>query len=312
MSCICKPDSIIKYDYDNILQHPICEGKCENLTVSCNNPKPQPPKCRYKLFNYSGYNVKTKNIQIYSTKTQNSQACDACNAKTHTLYNNEYCIPNSPLKLFQGYANFRASQSIFANLKFLTYFCQQIKNSTACNHLANLCVLSSYSLDKYSPCTLFFQVQQIDEIANGNVDGEYVGRLRPSIFYKKGKQTNENIEKFIDQVYSLENGKNTFNLTKITFDIDGNLKRHAKIEFDELNLCERYSVQSSDGVRFGVNRQVNCKLKLSNLVHDFKEMEFYDLYLDYFENDIRLLKSIPVLIKNLFSYNHEVSSCIVI
>lgn len=273
----------------------------------CNKPIAPTPKCRYKYFNYSGYNVKTKSIQIFSFKNQ-TQVCDVCNAKTHSLYLNEYCIPNSSLKPYQLYNNFRStpqSSSIYANLKFLTYFCQQIKNSTACNQLANLCVLSYYSLDKYSPCALFFQVQQIDEIANGNFDEEYVGRLRPSIFNKKGKQTNENIEKFIDQVFSLKNGKNTFNLTKITFDVEGNLMRHAKMEIDELNLCERYMQNVNGGIRFGENRQVMCKLKLSNLVNDFKDMEFYDLYFDYFENDVRFLKSLPVLIKKLFSY-HEV------
>lgn len=299
-------DSIIKYDYDNILQHPICELKCENSTLPCN--KPSPVKCRYKYFNYSGYNVKTKSIQIYSAQNQ-TKLCDKCDYKTHSLYLNEYCIPNASLKAYQGYANFHLplpqSSVIFKHLNYLTFFCQQIKNSTACNQLANLCVLSYYNLEKYSPCTLFFQVQQLEEIANGNIDEEYMARLRPSIFYKKGKQTIENIGKFIDQKFSLENDKNTFNITKIEFDVDGNLVKHAKLEIDELNLCERYMVADGD-IRFGVNRHAKCRLKLKNLIEDFKEMKFYDLYLDYNENDVRLLKSIPILISSRFSQN-EVS-----
>lgn len=64
--------------------------------------------------------------------------------------------------------------------------------------MANLCVLSNYNLDKNSPCSLFF-TSQTSIISNGNDV-----KITPLLFYKKGKDSIDEMDKVLDHQYSVK------------------------------------------------------------------------------------------------------------
>lgn len=72
-----------------------------------------------------------------------------------------------------------------------------MKDAQFCNNLANLCTLSNYNLDKNSPCSLFF-TSQTSIISNGN---DF--KMTPLLFYKKGKDAIDDMDKVLDHQYSV-------------------------------------------------------------------------------------------------------------
>lgn len=237
-----------------------------------------------------------KDIRIYQ---MNDEKC-LCDLGKNSIFNNQFCIPNELLKEYQNYDNFKMNSN-FLNLKFLTFFCQVMKNTTSCNHLANLCVLSDYNLDRNSPCSLFYTTQTDD--LNGNDD---FSKIRPFLFYKKGKASSEMLQKTNDFSYSLMNdGKNIINLTIVSFRLNGDLDKFKLMEINDLNLCAKYGSRYKY-IKFGENLEENCEINGRDLDHRFLgDMKFFTIYLNYFENDLEYLKAVPILVKNIFSHNNE-------
>lgn len=303
LSCVCSKDSEEKYEYDNILQQPICDEKCAN-TSSCTRSRDKKFQCQYKYLIFSDYNLKTKGIQIYRNRTTSNSSCE-CNLKQNTIFKNEFCIPNSLLKDYQTYNNFHMLPSVYDDIKFLSFFCQILKNATACNHLANLCVLTFYNLEKNSPCNLFFITTQIDDLA-GNDNDQYL-KVRPYLFYKKGKPAIESIEKIIYNEFEL-GGK--MNFTQVGYGLRGNLLSYEFVEWGDFNLCTKYTTGGDeDRLKFGSNTRDKCKISVRKLIREQDEpvMKFYDLYLNYADNGVRYLKGVPVLIRNIFSHDQVYS-----
>lgn len=74
----------------------------------------------------------------------------------------------------------------------------------------------------------------------------------------------------------------------------------------DLNLCERYSASQDLRVRFAQSYHRRCKISLRRMLQDFSEPEFINIYTDYYDQKIRLLRSIPVLIqKAIFAHNDD-------
>lgn len=92
------------------------------------------------------------------------------------------------------------ANSAYIGMEFHFFFCHIMKISTACEHLANLCVLSMYNLDRYSPCSLFFSTQTT--ITTG--DGTFVQKTVPFLFFTKGKGALDELEKVIDYRYGYD------------------------------------------------------------------------------------------------------------
>lgn len=78
------------------------------------------------------------------------------------------------------------------------------------------------------------------------------------------------------------------------------------MRFADLNLCERYSVSQEQRVRFAQNYERRCRVSLQQMLEDFSEPEFFNLYADYYDQKARLLRSIPVLVRKAFSHNDHV------
>lgn len=90
------------------------------------------------------------------------------------------------------------ANDLFENVEFYIFFCQTMKMTEYCEHVANLCVLTVYNLDKYSPCNIFYTTQTT--LINAGVD-TYQTKLVPFLFYAKGRSVSDDLDKIIDFRY---------------------------------------------------------------------------------------------------------------
>lgn len=209
LSCVCDSKSVTQYDFDNILQRPVCEKVCEkpnecltpnvsDSTIINNASRSNKSKCHLKQMNYTIYSSHRINVQIYQSSNNNSNSDCTCNMTSHAIYLNEYCVPLKLLSEYQQYQSFK-SNPLYSQMKFLMLFCHLVKNHTACIQLANLCILSHYNMNRNSPCHQFYMAQT-SEIAAIN----YNERMRPFLFYRKGKYASELFDKALDFQYNME------------------------------------------------------------------------------------------------------------
>lgn len=138
---------------------------------------------------------------------------DCIDPKNYVRYE-KYCIPNYLLKDYLNYKLFRVSimrngviitVELFENMEFLIFLCQTMKMQDYCEHVANLCVLTVYNLDKFSPCNIFYTMQTT--LINAAGIDMYQTKLVPFLFYAKGRSVTDDLDKVIDFRYKY--GSNT-------------------------------------------------------------------------------------------------------
>ncbi|XP_058453629.1 meckelin [Malaya genurostris] len=349
LSCTCDERSIPWRDYDSTTQGPICRNISDFFDVP--GPRIELIKfCRARqveLLNTtkSGGRIVQVHRKTYPPGNE-STVCGCGNGQQDVVtYADQvgpnesipYCLPQLLLRDVQNYhpfkLNHRHNSNVYKNIKYLILFCHVMRSPQHCHYLANLCVLSFYSLDKYSPCGIFYTYQTYDmsEGANGisnaivsaNLFGAGDGfgkaaslwslgdNVKPPLFYRRGKYVNEILEKYLDFTYDMNvnNLQNsTINFTLISYDLYGHLKSFRAMRLSDLNLCERYSVSQEQRVRFARNYYRRCRISLRRLLDDFAGPEFINLYADYFDQKARLLRSIPILVRNAFSHNDQMES----
>lgn len=72
------------------------------------------------------------------------------------------------------------------------------------------------------------------------------------------------------------------------------------MKLNDLNLCG----SSQQFIRFGENMASACQLNLISLIKiGENHASFLNIYLNYTENNLHLVKSVPILIRNAFTYN---------
>lgn len=149
--------------------------------------------------NYTIFSSQRIGVEV---TTSPSCFCDL----TANIFHDDFCIPNRLLLEYQQYQGFRPTSTIFQQVKHLMLFCHLVKNQTACQQLANLCVLSFYSLGRSSPCNLFYTTQTSELALN------YGEKTRPYLFYRKGKYVTELLDKIIDHPYDIKEHNKVGNL----------------------------------------------------------------------------------------------------
>ncbi|XP_055377879.1 meckelin [Condylostylus longicornis] len=310
--CVCPREIATNILFDTFEYQPICVSKCNKTCVIDYIPRSIPDNsidCKIKYVREivrSARNITVKSLQIVQPpeyQIENETNCNECDLGANFLYEN-YCIESSILKNYLNYNAF-GNWGIYANLKFTALFCRTFKNATACNHLANLCVASFYSLDKNSPCSIFI-LAQTTEYASVYSD-EDLKDIKPFIFYKKAeKSTIQEIEKTIDYSYSLD-GKSQESFLQFyttTYSLDGKLQRMGLISPNDLSLCNQFSLPEHHNFKFGKNFLIKCKFNLRNLINLGEIMgnkNFINLFLNYSIGKQEYLQSVPILIRNAFS-----------
>lgn len=230
LNCVCNRRSITKVEYDTNLRQPICSAfNCTNV-VECNiqffSPllRPSQPCGLPHLVEVISTSPPSKSIQIQripSKSDKNQTANFTCPAygssqqlpsmecidpKNYARFGN-YCVPSYLLKDFLNYKQFKvntnqpsvtAANDLFKNLEFLVFLCQTMKMVEHCEHVANLCVLTVYNLEKFSPCNIFYAIQTT--LVNAGTDS-YQTKLVPFLFYAKGRSISDDLDKVIDYRY---------------------------------------------------------------------------------------------------------------
>lgn len=210
---MCNSKSTMEIIYENVLKHPICTpNNCTTSASQCQPPPSTVQPCNLYHIREMSANFQTKSLQIYiqppidntnSSKDQPSICPTSCeDTKTYIQHRN-YCIPRVLLKDFLNFGQFQPrpiASTAYADIEFLLFFCHSMKVATSCEHLANLCVLSMYNLDKYSPCGLFFSTQTT--ISSG--DGGFYQKVVPLLFFTRGKSSTDELEKVIDYRYGFD------------------------------------------------------------------------------------------------------------
>lgn len=86
----------------------------------------------------------------------------------------------------------------------------------------------------------------------------------------------------------------------VTHELTGELNTIQPLQLDDLNLCGMHQQH----INFGENLAGACQIDLRRLIEmGERKPLFLNLYLNYTENGMNLLKSVPVLIRNAFTYN---------
>ncbi|XP_058120267.1 meckelin [Anopheles ziemanni] len=361
LSCTCNDQSVATRDHDSVLQRPVCQNVSEFFAQFGAGERIDTVNfC--KTIQIGVINTTKSSRTVYQRRrtfppgTERS-VCE-CDLKANALYiepdvvrplgpgesraAHNFCLPQSLLRDVQHFPAFslnrflhqnRQNVNVYKNIKFLIVFCHVIRSMRHCQQLANLCVLSFYSLDWYSPCAIFYTYQTYDLTALGAAGsgasvpsvvsasqsylaGEGGGGgtasklgpevVQPGLFYRRGKYVGELLEKYLDYSYDNDVAKqinNTLNLTLVSYDLYGNLRQFREMHFADVNLCERYDVSQEQRIRFGQNYRRKCRLTVDRLVEDFREVEFLSLYVNFYEQKVRLMRPVPVLIKDAFAQN---------
>uniref|UniRef100_A0A182MCG5 Meckelin n=1 Tax=Anopheles culicifacies TaxID=139723 RepID=A0A182MCG5_9DIPT len=363
LSCTCNEQTVAIRDHDSVLQRPVCQNVSDFFAQF-------PAGERFDTVNY----CKTIQVDIVNTTKStrsvyqrrrtfppgNERSVCECDLKANVLYverdgwpgdprgAHNFCIPLSLLRDVQHFPAFslnrflhqnRQNVNVYKNVKYLIVFCHVMRSVRHCQQLANLCVLSFFSLERHSPCAIFYTYQTYDLAALGATGTGGAGSVpsvvsasqsylagdgavgaggslpklgpdvvRPGLFYRRGKYVSELLEKYLDYSYDSDATNqinNTLNFTLVNYDLHGHLRQFREMRFADLNLCERYDVSQEQRIRFGQNYQRKCALNVNRLVEDFGEVEFLSLYVNYYEQRVRLIRSVPILIANAFSQNTD-------
>ncbi|KAM7363173.1 meckelin isoform 3-T3 [Cochliomyia hominivorax] len=318
------------------------QHKLTNVTTSlidnyCSDNETQLPRlnCKYKYINRTIINNPisssaspaqllgdfSRRLEITLINWQYDGLCDDCNIEYNFHYQ-DYCIANGLLRSYLSYNSFwqsTTSTQHFGDLKFVAFFCMALGNQTACNQLANLCVLSHYANDKNSPCNKFLLSQASDVMYRyGGVEDEFLmqKQLKPFLYYRKGKETLEELGVPIKGLkYSIDEeniNQNHLKFFVTSYALDGTLLRWGSLRLNDLNLCPlaKNSWSFINFLKFAHKYDaIECSLTLEDLIEMAKLYDnnrFISLFLNYSRYDVKegqFLQTIPILIEDLHVEN---------
>ncbi|XP_016977547.1 meckelin [Drosophila rhopaloa] len=303
---------------------PTCDEICSpDRNDNCTSvwlPQPRPStECSYRYLNSTSVFASQLPVHplisgIILTKTNPMSSVGDCHSceMGHNFRYQDFCLASTLLRPYLHYNAFWQSTTSprpdsgapnhFGDLKFVAFFCLTLRNDTACQQLANLCVLSHFSLEKHSPCSAFLLTQVSDVVMKYAHSGEQVRSLQPFLFYKKGRVTKDLLSKTLQMADRKE-----LRLFSTTFSLDGGLKRWGAFHLEMLNLCP----QPAPNLLLALPKkdsEVFCHLTLDRLIDLASRKandEFLTVYLNFSSNWQYLLHQLPVLIENLTPENQR-------
>uniref|UniRef100_A0A8I5U492 Transmembrane protein 67 n=1 Tax=Pongo abelii TaxID=9601 RepID=A0A8I5U492_PONAB len=184
--------------------------------------------------------------------------------------------------------------------------CWVYANLTSCQALGNMCVMNmnSYDFATFDACRLF---QFIFENTAGlstvhsilfwrqNLPwlfyGDQLG-LAPQVLSSTSLPTNFS--------FKGENQNTKLKFVAASYDIRGNFLKWQTLEGGVLQLCPDTETRLNAAYSFGTTYQQNCEIPISKILIDFPTPIFYDVYLEYTdENQHQHILAVPVLNLNL-------------
>ncbi|XP_017085003.2 meckelin [Drosophila eugracilis] len=321
-SCKCPPGHLSIYERGKTW--PTCDEICTpDRSDNCTSvwlPQPRPSdQCSYRYLNSTSVFASQLPVHpiisgIILTKTNPVSSVGDCHScdMVHNFRYKDFCVASTLLRPYLHYNAFwqattpsrpdANTPSHFGDLKFVVFFCLTLRNDTACQELANLCVLSHFSLEKHSPCSAFLLTQVSDVVMKYAHSGEQVRSLQPFLFYKKGRVTKELLSKTLQLPDRKE-----LRLFSTTISLNGDLKRWGAFQPEMLNMCQ----QPAPSLRLALPKkesEVYCQLTLERLIDLANQQandEYISVFLNFSSNWQFLLHQLPVLIETLTPENQR-------
>ncbi|XP_004370883.1 meckelin [Trichechus manatus latirostris] len=184
--------------------------------------------------------------------------------------------------------------------------CWVYANLTSCQALGNMCVMNmnSYDFATFDACRLF---QFIFENTAGLRTVHYVSFWRqnlPWLFYGDqlglAPQVLSTIPLPTNFSFKGQNQNTKLKFVAASYDIRGNFLKWQTLEGGVLQLCPDTETRLNAAYSFGTTYQQNCEIPISKILTDFPTPIFYDVYLEYTdENQHQYIWAVPVLNLNL-------------
>ncbi|XP_037659112.1 meckelin [Choloepus didactylus] len=187
--------------------------------------------------------------------------------------------------------------------------CLVYSNLTSCQTLGNMCVMNMNSYDSatFDACRLFQFIFE-NTASLGTVHSvSFWRQTLPWLFY--GDQLG-----LAPQVLSTtplptnfsfkgQNQNTKLKFVAASYDVRGNFLKWQTLEGGVLQLCPDTEARLNAAYSFGTTYQQNCEIRMSKILTDFPSPVFYDVYLEYTdENQHHYIWALPVLNLNL-QYN---------
>ncbi|KAL0599023.1 Meckelin [Plecturocebus cupreus] len=184
--------------------------------------------------------------------------------------------------------------------------CWVYANLTSCQALGNMCVMNmnSYNSATFDACRLFqfifentFGLSTVHSISFWRQNlpwlfyGDQLG-LAPQVLSTTSLPTNFS--------FKGENQNTKLKFVAASYDIRGNFLKWQTLEGGVLQLCPDTETRLNAAYSFGTTYQQNCEIPVSKILTDFPTPIFYDVYLEYTdENQHQYVLAVPVLNLNL-------------
>uniref|UniRef100_A0A2K5Z4P8 Transmembrane protein 67 n=1 Tax=Mandrillus leucophaeus TaxID=9568 RepID=A0A2K5Z4P8_MANLE len=191
-------------------------------------------------------------------------------------------------------------------VSMLQFFCSVYANLTSCQALGNICVMNmnSYDFATFDACRLF---QFIFENTAGLSTVHSISFWRqnlPWLFYGDqlglAPQVLSSTSLPTNFSFKGENQNTKLKFVAASYDIRGNFLKWQTLEGGVLQLCPDTETRLNAAYSFGTTYQQNCEIPISKILIDFPTPIFYDVYLEYAdENQHQYILAVPVLNLNL-------------
>ncbi|XP_020828549.1 meckelin [Phascolarctos cinereus] len=187
--------------------------------------------------------------------------------------------------------------------------CWIYSNLTSCQALGNMCVMNmnSWSSAAFDACHLFRFI--FDHTAGvGTVHSIPFWRQNlPWLFYGDqlglAPQALRTTQLSTNFSFKGQNQNMKLKFVAACYDVRGNFLEWRTLERGLLQLCPDTVIRLNAAYNFGTTYQQNCEIPISKILTDFTSPVFYDVYLEYTnENQEQHLWAIPILNLNL-QYN---------
>ncbi|XP_045437267.1 meckelin isoform X2 [Pipistrellus kuhlii] len=184
--------------------------------------------------------------------------------------------------------------------------CRVYANLTACQALGNMCVMNmnSYNYATFDACGLFQFVSESTPGLRTVHSVSFWKQNLPWLFY--GYQLG-----LAPQVLSTtpfpsnfsfkgQNQNTQMKFVAASYDVRGNFLKWQTLKGGILQLCPDTETRLNAAYSFGTTYQQDCVIPVSKILTDFPSPIFYDLYLEYTdENQHQYIWALPVLNLNL-------------
>uniref|UniRef100_H0WLV8 Transmembrane protein 67 n=1 Tax=Otolemur garnettii TaxID=30611 RepID=H0WLV8_OTOGA len=184
--------------------------------------------------------------------------------------------------------------------------CRVYANLTSCQALGNMCVMNMNSYDSATcdACRLFqFIFENTASLSTVHSISFWRQNL-PWLFYGDqlglAPQVLSAIPFSTNFSFKGENQNTKLKFVAASYDIRGNFLKWQTLEGGVLQLCPDTETRLNAAYSFGTTYQQNCKIPISKILTDYPTPIFYDVYLEYTdENQHQYIWAVPVLNLNL-------------